>query len=81
MGSLVGLAVVGYKKFSGMSIKSVPVAVGLLVMLNVAAGKEVSVVSGNSTEERQLWNEELDRETGDPAWLNSWLFNISPFIL
>ena len=54
MGSLVGLAVVGYKKFSGMSIRSVPVAVGLLVTLNVAAGKEVSVVSGNSTEERQL---------------------------
>lgn len=30
---------------------------------------------------RELFNEELDRETGDRAWLNSWLFNVSIYSL
>ena len=37
------------------------------VMLHVAAGEGVSVVSGGSIEERELLNEELERETGDGA--------------
>ena len=65
--SLVGLAVAGCERFRGMSTESVPVAVGLSVMLNVAAGEGVSIVSGGSTEERELLNEELERETGDGA--------------
>ena len=65
MVSLVGLAVVGCERFRGVSIKGVPVAVGLLVMLNVAAGEGVSIVSEGSIEERELLNEKLDRETGD----------------
>ena len=63
--SLVGLAVVGCERFRGVSIKGVPVAVGLSVMLNVAAGEGVSIVSEGSIEERELLNEKLDRETGD----------------
>ena len=51
------------------------------VMLNVPAGEGVSTVSGGSTEERELLNEELDRETGDGAWSNSWIVNISLFTL
>ena len=39
MVSLVELAVVGRERFRGGFIMSVPVAVGLSVMLNVAAGK------------------------------------------
>ena len=50
-------------------------------MLHVAAGEGVSVVSGGSIEERELLNEELERETGDGAWSNSWIFNISLFTL
>ena len=50
-----------------MSLRSAPIAVGLSVMLNVAAGEGVSIVSGGSTEERELLNEELERETGDGA--------------
>ena len=50
-------------------------------MLNVPAGEGVSTVSGGSTEERELLNEELDRETGDGAWSNSWIVNISLFTL
>ena len=67
MASLVGLAVAGCERFRGMSTESVPVAVSLSVMLNVAAGEGVSIVSGGSTEERELLNEELERETGDGA--------------
>ena len=44
---------------------SVPVAVGPSVMLNVAVGEGVSIVSGGSIEERELLNKELNRETGD----------------
>ena len=79
--SLVRLAVAGCKRFRGVSINSVLVAVGLSVMLNVAAKEVVSIVSGGSIKERELLNEELDRETGDWAWSNSWLFNLSLFIL
>ena len=63
MASLVGLVVVGCQRFCGVSMWSVPVAVGLLVLLHVAAGKVVSIASGGSIEERELLNEELDRET------------------
>ena len=76
MASLVGLAVAGCERFRGVSIRSVPVAVGLSVILNVAAGERVSTVTEGSIEERELLNEELDRETGDWAWSNSRLFNI-----
>ena len=62
---LVGLAAVGCERFRGVSIKSVPVAVGLSVMLNVAAGEWVSIVSEGSIEERELLSEKLDKETGD----------------
>ena len=81
MASLVGHAVVGCERFRGVSIRSVPVAVGLSVMSNVAAGEGVSIVSERSMEERELLNEELDRETEDRTWSNLWLFNISVFIL
>ena len=67
MASLVGLAVAGCERFRGVSLRSAPVAVGLSVMLNVAAGEGVSIVSGGSIEERELLNEELERETGDGA--------------
>ena len=65
--SLVGLAVAGCERFRGMSTESVPVAVGLSVMLNVAAGEGVSIVSGGNNKERELLNEKLDRETGAGA--------------
>ena len=67
MGSLVGLAVAGCERFRGVSLGSAPVSVGLSVMLNVAAGEGVSMVSGGIIEERELLNEELERETGDGA--------------
>ena len=69
----------GCERFRGVSIRSVPVAVGLSVKLNVTAGEGVSIASGGSVEERELLNEELDRETGDQAWSSSWLLNISLF--
>ena len=50
-----------------MSVRSVTVAVDLSVTLNVAAGEGVSITSGESIKERELLNEELDRETGDRA--------------
>ena len=65
MVSLVGLAVVRCERFRGVSTKSVPVAVGLSVMLNVPAGEWVSIVSEGSIEEREILNEKLDKETGD----------------
>ena len=65
MVSLVGLAVIRCERFRGVSTKSVPVAVGLSVMLNVPAGEGVSIVSERSMEERELLNEVLDRETKD----------------
>ena len=63
----MGLAVAGCERFRGVSIRSVPVAVGLSVILNVAAGERISTVIEGSIEERELLNEELDRETGDRA--------------
>ena len=65
MTSLVGLAVAVCERFRGVSLRSAPVTVGLSVMLNVAAGEGVSIVGGESVEERELLNEELERETGD----------------
>ena len=56
-----------FERFRGVSIRSAPVAVGLSVMLNVAAGERVSTVYGGSIEEKELLNKELDRETGDRA--------------
>lgn len=38
MASLMGFAVAGCERFRGVSIRSVPVVVGLPVMLKVAAG-------------------------------------------
>ena len=61
--SLVGLAVAGWGRFCEVStecLKNVPGAVVLSVMLNVAAW-EGDIVSGGSIEERELLNEELDR--------------------
>ena len=55
--------------------------VGLPVMLKVTAGEGTSIVGGRSIQERELFNEKLDRETGDRAWLNSWLFNVSIYSL
>ena len=48
-----------------MSLRSAQVALGVSVMLNVAAGEGVSIASGRSIEERELLNEELERETAD----------------
>ena len=56
--SLVGLAVVWSERFRLVSIRSVPVAVGLSVMLNATAGEVVSIVKGGNIEERELLNEE-----------------------
>ena len=67
MVSLVGLAVACCERFRGMSLRSGQVAVGLSVMLNVAAGEGVSIASGGSIEDRELLNEELERETADGA--------------
>ena len=39
MASLVGLAVTGCERFCGVSIRSVPVAAGLPVILSAAAGE------------------------------------------
>ena len=50
-------------------------------MLNAAAGEGLSIVNGGNIEERELLNEESDRETGNRALSNSWIFNISLFIL
>ena len=63
----MGLAVAGCKRFRDVSLKSALVTVGLSVMLNVAAVEGFSIVSGGSIEERELLNEELERETGDGA--------------
>ena len=79
--SLVGLAAVVCESFRGVSVRSVPVAVCLSVMLNVAAGEGVSIVSEGSIEERELLNEAFGREAEDRALSNSWLLNISLFIL
>ena len=46
--SLVGLAVARFERFHGVPIRSVPAAVDISVMLNVAAGEGVSIVSGGS---------------------------------
>ena len=66
LATFVGLAA-GCVRFRGVSLRSAPAAVGLSVILNVAAGEVVSIVSGGSIEERELLNEELERETGDGA--------------
>ena len=54
MASLVGIAAVGCKRFCGLSIRSTPATVDLSVMLNLAAGEGISIVSGESIEEREL---------------------------
>ena len=66
LATFVGLAA-GCERFRGVPLRSAPAAVGLSVILNVAAGEVVSIVSGGSIEERELLNEELERETGDGA--------------
>ena len=81
MVSLVGLAVDGCEMFCGVSLRSAPVAISLSVKLNVTTGEGVSIVSGENIEKRDLSNEELERETGDGARSNSWIFNISVFTL
>ena len=48
MASLVGLPVAWFERFCGVSIRSVPAAVDISVMLNVAAGEGVSFVIGGS---------------------------------
>ena len=48
MTSLVELAVARFERFRGASLRSSPVAVGLPVMLIVAAGEGVSIVRGES---------------------------------
>ena len=55
----------GAEGFVGVSIRTVLFAADLSVILNVAAGEWVSFVSGKSIKEKELLNEELDRETGD----------------
>ena len=67
MASFLGLAVGVCERFRGVSIRIVQVAVGLSSYVKRATGEGVSTVSGGSTEERELLNEELDRETGDGA--------------
>ena len=81
MALLVGLAVGGCERFCGVSIRYVLVAVDPSVMLNVAAGEGFSIVSVGSIEEKEFLNEKLDKEKGDGAWSNSWIFNISLFTL
>ena len=48
MASLVELAVAPFERFRGVSLRSSPVAVGLSVMVIVAAGEGVSIVRGES---------------------------------
>ena len=67
--------------FCGVSLKSVAVAVGLSVKLNVTAGERVSIIGGGNIENKELLNEELEGETGDGARSNSWIFNVSLFTL
>ena len=67
MTSFVGLADAGYKRLCELSIRSVTVSVGFSVMLNVADREDVSIVNEGSIEERELLNEEFDREMGDQA--------------
>ena len=81
MASLVGLAVAGCELFCGVSLRSVPVAIGLSVKLNVTAGEGVSIVGGGSIEKKELLNEELEGDTGDGVRSNSLIFNISLFTL
>ena len=51
MASLGVLPGPGCEKFRGVSIRSVPLAVGLSAMLNVAAGEGVSIVKGGNVKE------------------------------
>ena len=81
MASLVGLSVAWSEKFRGVSIRSVPTMVVFPVKLNVAVREAVFIGSGRSIEERELLNDKLDRNTGDGARSNSWLFHISSFAL
>ena len=62
-------------------LRSAPVAVSFSVKLVLTAGEGVSIISGGSIEKRELLNEELKGETGDGAWSDSWIFNISLFTL
>ena len=67
--------------FCGVSLKSVAVAIGLSVKLNVTGGERVSIIGGGNIENKELLNEELEGETGDGARSNSWIFNVSLFTL
>ena len=48
MAFLVGLPVAGFERFCGVSIRSVPAAVDISVVLNVAAGEGAAIVIGGS---------------------------------
>ena len=65
MASLKGLAVTGCQRLHGVSLRSAPVAVGFLVMLNVEAGESVAIIRGGSIKKGELLNKELEREMGD----------------
>ena len=54
----MGLAVVWSERFRLVSIRRVPVAVGLSVMLKATAGEVVSIVKGGNIEEQELLNKE-----------------------
>ena len=77
----MGLAVPGCERFRGMPIRSVPLVIGLLIMLNVAAEEGDSIVSGGNTEERELLIEESDhRETGgQPFQIHDFLIHLCLF--
>ena len=68
-------------RFCDVFTRNVPVAVGLSVMSKAAVGERVSLFNGGNIGERELLNKESDRETGDQALSNSWLFIMFLFIL
>ena len=67
MTSILGLEVAWCKRLCEVSVRSATVTAGFSVLLNMTAGEGVSTVSGGRNEERELLNEEFDRETGDQA--------------
>ena len=56
---ILGFTVAGRKMFCGVSLKSVAVAIGLSVKLNVTGGERVSIIGGGNIENKELLNEEL----------------------
>ena len=75
MASLLGRAVAGCERFRDVPIRSVPVEVGLSVMLNVAAGEGVSHVSGGNIKERELLIEQSHhREKGGSSFIKFMAF-------